>query len=127
MSTQLRECWYILNKPEKNGYVRIAHKLAHRLFYETFKEDIPKELVIDHICNNKSCVNPQHLRAVTQRFNVLRSNTNLATINKNKTHCPKGHEYNNCNTRINKITNRRQCRLCARIHQKKYINKMRSA
>lgn len=47
-------------------------KRAHRVFYERAKGPIPKGLVIDHLCRNKRCVNPDHLEAVTQGENCRR-------------------------------------------------------
>lgn len=43
---------------------------AHRVSYVMFKSEIPAGLVIDHICHNPPCVNPDHLRAVTQKQNM---------------------------------------------------------
>lgn len=43
---------------------------AHRASYVMFKGAIPTGLVIDHICRNPPCVNPEHLRAVTQKQNM---------------------------------------------------------
>lgn len=50
--------------------------LAHRIAYEQAVGPIPKGLVIDHLCRNTLCVNPDHLEAVTQRVNVARGNLN---------------------------------------------------
>lgn len=44
---------------------------AHRIAYRMFKGEIPYGLIIDHICENRKCVNPVHLRAVTLSQNNL--------------------------------------------------------
>ena len=45
---------------------------AHRFSYEMHKGIIPVGLEIDHTCNVKSCVNPDHLEAVTHQENIQR-------------------------------------------------------
>ncbi len=46
--------------------------LAHRWMYEQRIGPIPAGLVIDHVCNVRNCVNPEHLQAITQAQNVQR-------------------------------------------------------
>lgn len=43
---------------------------AHRYSYELAKGPIPEGMVIDHICHNPACVNPEHLRATTHKQNM---------------------------------------------------------
>lgn len=52
----------------KGGRRRL--ELAHRWAYQQSGRKLKKGLVIDHICNNFLCVNPAHLRQVTQRENL---------------------------------------------------------
>jgi hypothetical protein len=47
--------------------------LAHRWAYEECWGPIPEGLEISHLCRQKRCVNPDHLKAVTRQENVWRS------------------------------------------------------
>lgn len=115
-------CWIWQRGGNGCGYgiLRVGRKsvLAHRHYYEQHVGPIPAGLVIDHLCRNPSCVNPAHLEVVTVRENTLRG-VGPAARNAVKTHCPKGHAYDDANTHIKKGT--RQCRACdrARYHARK--------
>lgn len=65
---------------------------AHRISFVLFGNEIPDGLVLDHICRVRNCVNPDHLRAVTDAENVL-AGIGPTAVNARKTHCPRGHEY----------------------------------
>lgn len=97
-------CWEWKAGLFKSGYGSFSidkkSNYAHRIAYTLFKGEIPGGLHIDHMCMNKKCVNPQHLRAVTPTVNAL-ENSNCATaVNARKTHCIRGHEFTPENTRM---------------------------
>lgn len=105
-------CWIWIGFTNQRGYGRYRINgrtwVAHRLFYTMYKNEIPDNLVIDHLCKVRNCVNPEHLEAVTQQENVSRGDS--GRYFKSKTHCPKGHEYDEKNTRL--YNGRRYCRIC---------------
>lgn len=43
---------------------------SHRWSYERFVAPIPEGMLIDHMCHNKGCVNPGHLRLATNKQNL---------------------------------------------------------
>ena len=69
------ECWEWRAFIRPNGYGQFnKNEYAHRVSYEEFVGPIPEGLVIDHLCRNRSCINPEHLEPVTQHENLLRGN-----------------------------------------------------
>ncbi len=98
------------------GYGRIGvnkkYYRAHRYTWMLAGNELPQwPLVLDHVCNNKACVNPDHLRVATHRQNILRGNAPSAA-NAAKTHCIRGHALEGDNVRF--TGHSRWCRACDR-------------
>lgn len=107
------ECWPWTGAMQGQGYGQYGKpmRLAHRISYEFFVGPIPEGLTLDHLCRNRQCVNPSHLEPVTRGENVLRGES-LPARNARKTHCPKGHPYDDINTYVSPNTGWRQCKAC---------------
>lgn len=109
-------CWVWLGSKDRAGYGQTMYlgkvRRAHRVSYEVLVAPIPEGLVLDHLCRNRSCVNPAHLEPVTQRENLRRGDT-LNAANVLKTHCPRGHPYSGDNLYRDPTHGFRRCRACA--------------
>lgn len=113
-------CWDWEGHIDKFGYGKITWQytgyLAHRLIYTHLVGPIPEGLEIDHLCRNRSCVNPDHLEPVEHVENVRRA----AAIPNNrplKTHCKHGHAFTEPNTYV-RPNGDRVCRTCYRARDR---------
>lgn len=79
--------------------------LGHRVAWEAVHGLIPEGLTIDHLCRNRPCCNVAHMRLMT--------NVDNARLNGNaiKTHCKRGHPFDEINTRRDRKGHRR-CLAC---------------
>ena len=70
--------WRLWINPQ-NGYGIAAFKKkrtsAHRAIFLELIGDIPSRMQLDHLCQNRRCVNPAHLEIVSAAENTRRSNS----------------------------------------------------
>lgn len=97
------------------GYAHNFYGPVARQVWEKKHGELPRELVIDHLCRNPRCINLEHLEPVTHTENVRRGNAGKA--NAAITHCPRNHPYDEENTRV--YGGRRHCRACERLRSQR--------
>lgn len=103
-------CWeWTGARVEGYGYFRDGpkQKKAHRVAYELTVGPIPDGLTIDHLCQNKGCVNPAHMEPVSAYANLSRAGSRM-------TACRRGHAFTPENTYLNVSSGqpKRTCLTC---------------
>jgi hypothetical protein len=91
--------------------------MAHRVAYELAKGPIPEGQQVHHTCENKWCVNADHL-ILTTLVDHNSIHRKQWAVNKVKTHCKRGHPFTEENTYRSRGT--RQCRICLRAASARY-------
>ena len=107
-----------------HGYGQMSYKGAmrkvHRLAWWAFRDEIPPSVDLDHICRNRRCFNPDHLRPCTRRENLLAPGSRSpSAIHAVQTHCQHGHPLEGENFYV-MPNGRRECRTCRREQRLRY-------
>ena len=118
-------CWNFNGYIQKTGYGSIAignrlglSQIAHRLSYHFNVGPFDSTLFVCHTCDNRKCINPEHLFLGTAADNNRDKMIKGRSVKgqQRSTHCKRGHEYNEENTGIRKATwsrpGARFCKAC---------------
>lgn len=118
-------CWVWTGYLQPNGYGRFAsggrsepRVLVHRWAFAEANGWLPDEL--DHTCENRACVRPDHLVPTTRGDNVRRQ----THFNASKTTCPAGHPYDR--VRNTARGSERRCVTCDRANDRLRVARRRS-
>jgi len=69
-------CWLWTAAQDSNGYGNFnlygKGKATHRMSYEMFVGNIPKDIKVSHTCKNFNCIRPEHLFLNTIKDVVIR-------------------------------------------------------
>ena len=121
-------CWDWKGSLTGLGYGQIwdrgKARYAHRVSYEIHIGEIPSGMCVLHVCDNPSCVRPNHIFIGSKKDNSMdmvkkgrqhpdtfKNIKKLHKQRKNKTHCKYGHAFSPENTGSVK-GNGRYCRMC---------------
>lgn len=97
---------------------------VHRLAYRELVGPIPAKCSIHHLCRNKLCVNEDHMVLVTdsEHAKIHIHEPGATWHNCRKTHCKRGHAYDEANTYWRPDGKGRDCRTCHGMRQRELVH-----
>ncbi|KKK98687.1 hypothetical protein LCGC14_2640280 [marine sediment metagenome] len=127
------DCW-LWTGLKANGYGQMRtpegkQEGAHRIAYRWANGDIPNGKMVLHRCGVKLCVKPEHLYIGGAKDNARDARRHGVLVTgkdhwqRQKTHCPQGHEYTDGNTHWYRGS--RYCRACHKAYSLNYSRRNR--
>ena len=133
--TAVTGCWISTYSTGSHGYAQVGWKnsgerhmvLAHRAVWERFNGRVPVGMSLDHLCRERRCVNPAHLRLLENFENARRT----SGANWELGQCANGHPNSMLEIQHERRAksgvrrDRLRCRECKRIYFGRYNWKSR--
>ena len=121
LTNKVGDCLVWQGTKRSNGYGVTVYlgkqTTTHRVMYALHFGGITEVMEVDHTCNRRDCINPEHLQAVTHQENMR-----LGALRRKS--CKAGHEWNERNTYVKEVKRKqggtrmqRYCRVCRAKHQ----------
>lgn len=119
-------CWEWQGACQKNGYAVASMNRktfrAHRVMFELKHGPLAPGVHVCHSCDNRKCINPDHLWSGNPGENMFDMSEKGRSNNQQKTHCPRGHLYAD-NQRLawyprgpnGEMRRSRYCSACSRV------------
>lgn len=73
------KCWQLGQRDYPQVRENGRYLLAYKVMYEKKYGQVPEGDVLDHLCRNPKCINPDHVEAVWQAINVRRGDSTKLT------------------------------------------------
>ena len=128
MPNTLTRCW--VWQRADDGYYGEFHtavdgkpttKSAHVVAWQYCGGPRPtRQFPLHHICENKLCVNPEHMAMLKASGHGIMHTMKLVM------YCPNGHEMNKENTSVGPTNGRLVCRICDRERKQRQRNAQKS-
>lgn len=122
-------CW-VFQGALSQGYGTIGRHRetwrVHRLAYHVMVCELPADLVLDHLCRNRACWNPEHLDPVPLGVNLHRGEGRTFVAYRNGV-CIRGHDQSVPGNVYVSGGKKRQCAVCVRANAKRRYQQRRAA
>lgn len=122
-------CWEYTGYVLPTGYVQVSYHSqrtkAHHVVHMATKGPVPDGKVVMHSCDNRKCLNPDHLSLGTQSENIRDCVAKGRQASRRKTHCPRGHayaehaHYHTSPNAIQQASPWRACKMCGLIRYRR--------